>query len=188
MPKFLDHKKVPNLKFQDSRFFGFTLIEVILYVGVLGILLIAISSLMMGTMDNYKTSSIRDELASSGHQVFGFFFRETKNANSIDISDSVLSNDLGSLVLSTPFQFGSNYVGEATIYLSGGRVMFQREGETPLVLTSDNIEVTKFKFVRVTPRAGLEGIRFYLELKSKAKPEEVFSLTTFTMLRGGYVQ
>ncbi|MDP3800459.1 MAG: type II secretion system protein, partial [bacterium] len=36
-----------------SPFFcaGFTLIEVVLYVGVLGILLVAISSLMMGTMD-----------------------------------------------------------------------------------------------------------------------------------------
>ncbi|MDP3764645.1 MAG: prepilin-type N-terminal cleavage/methylation domain-containing protein [bacterium] len=174
-----------NIKYEKK---GFTLVEVVLYVGVLGVLLVAISNLMLGTMANYKTSSIKDELASSGYQVFGFFFREIKNANSINISDSLLSNDLGVLSLASPFQLGSGSVGKAELYLSGGRIMFKREGETPLVLTSDNIEITKFKFVRVTPRAGLEGVRFYLDFKSKIKPAETFSLTTFTMLRGGYTQ
>lgn len=165
---------------------GFTLVEVILYVGVLGILLVVISNLILGTMDNYKTSSIKDQLASSGYQVFGFFFKEVKNARSINTSSSLLSNDLGSLVLTSPFQFGGDTIGTAELYLSDGRVMFKREGETPLVLTPDNIEVTKFKFIRVTPKSGLEGVRFYLDLKSRVKPEETFSLTTFTMIRGGY--
>ncbi|MEK7564771.1 MAG: hypothetical protein AAB501_00860 [Patescibacteria group bacterium] len=167
---------------------GFTLIETLLYVAVLGVLLVVISNLILGTIGNYKTSSIRDGLASSGYQVFGFFFREVKNANSVYFSTSSLDNDFGTLSLTTPFQLGSGLVGQTTFYLSGGRIMLSREGETPLVLTPDDIEIIKFKFIRITPKAGLEGIRFYLDLKSKIKPEETFSLTTFTMLRGGYIK
>lgn len=85
---------------------GFTLIETILYVAVLGVLLVVISNLILGTIGNYKTSSIRDGLASSGYQVFGFFFTEVKNANSIYLSNSTLDNDFGSLSLATSFQLG----------------------------------------------------------------------------------
>ncbi|MEK7174981.1 MAG: hypothetical protein AAB722_01425 [Patescibacteria group bacterium] len=188
MSKFLNPKKVPSSKFQVPRFSGFTLVETVLYVGVLGILLVVISNLILGTTGNYKTASIKDELASSAYQVFGFFFREVKNAGSIYLSGSVLDSDSGSLSLLTPFQFGGASAGKVDFYLSGGRVMFRREGETELALTPESIEVIKFKFIRVTPKVGLEGVRFYLDIKNRIKPEEIFSLTTFTVLRGGYVQ
>jgi len=178
---------ISNFQFPISKR-GFTLVETILYVAVLAVLLTVISNLILGTIGNYKTSSIRDELASSGYQVFGSFFREVKNANSVSLSTSSLDNDLGALSLTTPFQLGNGLIGQTNFYLSGGRIMLSRVNETPLVLTSENIEVTKFKFIRVTPKTGLEGVRFYLDLKSKIKPAESFSLTTFTMLRGGYMQ
>ncbi|MEK9174421.1 MAG: hypothetical protein AAB725_00420 [Patescibacteria group bacterium] len=176
-----------SYKLKTKNCCGFTLVETILYVGVVGILLVVISNFILGSTNNYKTASLKDELAASAYQVFGFFFREAKNASSIYLTGSVLDSNLGALSLTTPFQF-SGASGQVDFYLSGGRIMFKRSGETALALTPDTLEITKFKFTRVNPKGNLEGVRFYLDLRIKEKPQETFSLTTFTMLRGGYTQ
>lgn len=180
--------KKRGFKIIDSQK-GFTFVEVLVYVGVIGILVIAISNLTLGMMTNYRTASIKDELALSAREVFEVFFKETKNASKIYLPDSVFDNDLGMLVLETNFQLGDEYgFGQAKLYVSEGRIWIKRHNETPLVLTPDSLEATQFRFERVKPKSDLEGVRFYLTLRNKARTNETFSFTTFAMIRGGYIK
>ena len=164
--------------------------EVLVYVAVVSVLVIAISNLTLGMLANYRTVKTRDELALTAQDVFRGFFREVKNAHKIYLSTSVLNNDLGALVLESAFQLGNGAdpASQVRLYLSGGRIWFKRETETALALTPDTLEVTKFRFERVVPKAGREGVRFYLGLRNKNNPGESFSLNTFTILRGSYTQ
>mgnify|MGYP001582514228 CR=1 FL=1 len=169
---------------------GFSLIETILYIGVFGILVTVISQLVVGTITNYKELKARDELVSSANEIFGFFLKETKNADSIYLSRSVFDSSSGFLSLVSPFQFGDEVgsSGYVDLYVSEGKAWLKRGGETAMALTSDNVEVTRFEFARSVPKQGLEGVRFYLGIRDKINPEKTISLSTFTMLRGGYKQ
>ena len=190
MSKYLTPKQAISYGLKAKSSLGFTLVETIVYVAVVGVLVVAISNVTLGMLNNYRTASTKDELALSANEVFGFFFREVKNAKDIYLPASTLDNDLGALTLDTTFGFGDE-VGvsaQVSFYLSDGKIMFKREGETALALTPDGLEVTQFKFVRVVPKLGLEGVRFYLNLKNKHRANETFSLTTFAMLRGGYIK
>lgn len=185
------YRKVKSvfLSIRDKDVTGFTLVETIIYVGVLGILVSATAQIVLGTVDNYRTAKVKEELASSANDVFGFFFKEAKNAGEIYLAGSSLDADLGALSLISSFQFGDEVgsSGYVDFYLSSdGRILLKRTGETPLAITPSDIEVTKFKFARSAPDSNLEGVSFYLDLKSKSKPSETFSLSTFVMLRGGY--
>ena len=169
---------------------GFSLIETILYVGVFGILVVVISQLAVGTITNYKDSKAKDGLVSSANEIFGFFLKETKNSDSIYLERSVFDSSSGFLSLISPFQFGDEVgsSGYVDLYVSEGKVWLKRGGETAMALTSDDVEVTRFEFARSVPKQGLEGVRFYLAIRGKTDPEKTISLSTFTMLRGGYKQ
>lgn len=189
----MKHKAFKN-RFHASGFKlrekGFTLVEVLVYVAVVGVLVTAVANLILGMVSNYRVASIRDELVLSAQDIAGSFFKEVKNANQIYVPGSVLDNDSGTLILETTFQLGDEYAsgGQTKFYLSEGRILIKREGETALVLTPETLEVARFKFVRVEPKPGREGVRLYLALKNKTRPSETFSLTSFTMLRGRYLE
>jgi type II secretory pathway pseudopilin PulG len=177
----------PQFSIEDVT--GFTLIEVILYVGVVSILIGVIASLTLGTIDNYRMAKVKDELSYSGGMVFDTFFQETKNADEISLSSSVLDSDSGILSLKTKFQVGdsddpSRFVD---LYLSNGQVLVKREGEDPYALTSESIVVDKLRFER-SSFGKFEGVRLYLNLKDKVRTNEVFSISTFAVLRGGYTK
>ncbi len=169
---------------------GFTLVETIVYVAVVGLVVASVSSLTLGMVESYKLAKTKDELALAADGVFRYLFREIRNAQSIYLASSSLDTDPGALALKTIFQFGDELgsSGIVSFYLSAGRIFYKREGETPLALTAEDIEVTKFKFTRVTPRSGLEGVRFYFSFKDKRIPTATFTLTSFAVLRGGYLQ
>lgn len=175
--------------FHDPRR-GFTLVEALVYVAVVGVLVTAVSNLIVGMVSNYRTANIKDELALSAQDVFTSFFREVKNADKIYVPGSVFDNDLGALVLETHFQLGDEFAsgGQTKFYLSDGQILIKRAGETALALTPEGLEVVQFKFTRVEPKPGREGARLQLSIRNKVRPGETFSLTTFTMLRGSYAQ
>ena len=168
---------------------GFTFIETILYVGVVSILIGVIGALTLGTINNYRIAKVRDELSYSGGMVFDVFFQEVKNADEIYLSTSVLDSDSGTLSLKTKFQIGNDDdpTRFVDLYLYEGQVWVRREGEDPYPLTSESIIVNKLRFER-TSFGKFEGIKLYLDLKNKIYPSEVFSISTFAMLRGGYVK
>ncbi len=183
------HKKNENLGIPSKDVTGFTFIEVILYVGVVSILIGVIGALTLGTINNYRIAKIRDELSYSGSMVFDVFFQEVKNADEIYLSTSVLDSDSGTLSLKTKFQIGNDDdpTRFVDLYLYEGQVWVRREGEDPYPLTSESVLVNKLRFER-TSFGKFEGVRLYLDLKNKIYPSEVFSISTFAMLRGGYTK
>ena len=176
-------------QFSSEDVTGFTLIETILYVGVVSILIGVIAAITIGTVNNYRTAKVRDELAYSGGMVFDTFFQETKNADEISLSSSVLDSDSGTLSLKTEFQIGDD--GDPTrfvdLYLYDGQAWIKREGEDPYPLTAESVVVDKLRFER-SVFGKFEAVRFYLDLKDRIYPNEVFSVSSFAVLRGGYTK
>ncbi len=179
---------ISNFQFPISKR-GFTLIEIILYMGALSFLALALSSLTLSTIKNYRLAKIKENLTTSADAVFGTFLQEVRNANKVYGPTTIFDSDFGELSLTTGFQPTNNtepttYVD---IYLAGGRVWLKRENETAAALTDQNVEVTQFKVIEVKPNA-LEGVRLYLSIRDKINTGEKISLTTFAMPKGNYIQ
>ncbi len=181
--------EILNSKIKKHRA-GFTLVEVLVYVAIVGLLVITISNLILGMSANYRITKVRDELALTAQNIFTTFFKETKNASKVYLATSVLDNDSGELVLESTFQLGNEAdpSSQVKFYIADGQIWLKRETETALALAPDDIEVTKFRFERVVPKTGHEGIRLYLGLKNRDMPNDVFNLTAFAVVRGGYTQ
>lgn len=175
--------QIPNLKN------GFTLIEVVVYVGALGILVLALSNLTLSTIKGYRLAKIRENLATSADIVTGTFLRESRNAFKIYTPTSIFNSDSGELSLITGFQTTNKTepITYVDIYLAGGRVWLKRENEQPQALTGDDLEVIQFKLLSAE-ESLFEGVRMYLAMRDKKRTSEQISLTTFGMLKGGYIE
>lgn len=168
---------------------GFTLVEMILYIGSLSLLVLALSGLTLSTIRNYRLSKTKENLTTSADAVLAVFLQEVRNASAIYDPTTVFDNDSGELSLVTGFA-ATNKTEPATyvdIYLAGGRVWLKRENETAAALTDETAEVTQFKVVEVKPN-DIEGIRLYLNIRDRIKTEEKILLTTFAMPKGNYLE
>ena len=189
MLKSSNSKKVPSSKFQAPRFSGFTLVEIILYISSLSLLILALSSLTLSTIKNYRSAKTKENLTTSADAVLGAFLQETRNAGRIYSPTTVFDSDNGELSLTTTFQptdetESTTYID---IYLAGGRVWLKRENETAVALTDEAAEVTQFKVVEVKPN-DIEGIRLYLSIRDRINTGEKITLTTFALPKGNYIQ
>ncbi len=179
--------QVSRLKFCDKK--GFSIIEAVIYSALLAVLILVLSKLTLSAMTSYRTARIKEDLIISSGRGLENFLRESRNASKIYLPTTVLDNDLGELSLATSFQPLDKTEPETytDIYLAGGQVWIKRENESPQALTSNDLEVTQFKILRVKP-LKFEGIKLYLAIRSRVNASETLSLTTFAMLRGGFVQ
>lgn len=168
---------------------GFSLIEAMLYAGLLAVVVLILSELSLSTIKNYRLAKIRESLIVSTDQVLNTFFQETKNARRIYLPTTILDNNLGELSLETSFQNTdeTELVTFVDFYWAQGQLWLKRENELAQVLTSPDLEVTQFQIAR-SVSGNFEGLKLYLSLKSKINPEEIINLSTFVVIRGGYLK
>ncbi|MEK7077940.1 MAG: type II secretion system protein [Patescibacteria group bacterium] len=174
--------------FHDKK--GFSIIEAIIYSAMLAVLILILSRLTLSAITSYRTARIKEDLIISSGRVLENFLRESRNASKIYLPTTVLGNDLGELSLATSFQSLNKTEPETytDIYLVGGQIWLKRENESPQPLTGVGLEVTQFKLLRSVTTNNLEGLRLYLDLRSRVNSSETLFFSTFALLRGGYAQ
>jgi prepilin-type N-terminal cleavage/methylation domain-containing protein len=124
---------------------GFTLIEILVYIGVLAILVLAISSFLVWAIKlNAKMKAMR-EVLDNAQRVMDILGYEIKLAKSIYTPTTSLTQ----LSLETTHQLPS---GEETTFVDfypcQQRLCLKRENQEPLTLTSEKVEAS-WKFYQV---------------------------------------
>lgn len=150
---------------------GFTLVELIVYVGITSIVLISLISFSWNVSGSSTRIQVNNELTQNGRLVLEQITQKTQAADDIDTGNSTFDDDSGVLVL----DYGGvndvtfdTYNKNVTI---GGQSTFitkirMQVGANPAVdLTSDKIHVSKFYFQNYTQSTEAKNTHFELTME-----------------------
>lgn len=163
---------------------AFTLIELLLYSGIIGVLIIAASILALQTYSGYAKNVNYNTLVENGRFTLGMIAQEIQTADSINLSDSIFNQDQGKLSLqrNTPLP-------QATIFqIENGTVIIQKTGQQNIPVTSRDIRITQLRFENVSALKTPGTIRTtltleYMNLGNRPEQNAQMTLTETTNLR-----
>lgn len=161
---------------------GFTLTEVLVYVAVLTIIFSAVVSLFLGiSRSNVRAKVIRETLNNS-KRAMEIMTYEIREAKSIYTPTSDFSPSTGQLSLETAkYLLEGENTSYIDFYLCEKRLCLKKEGQDPVALTSDRVEINHLQFSQITTTSTTPSIQIILGIDYKApsnKPEYQASINT----------
>lgn len=159
-----ERKKSSNLQTSDFRLLkGFTLIEILVYIGVLSIILVSVLSfLIWSAHSNTKIAVMRETLdnARRAMEVLNSEIRESKS-----IYTPTTASDQLSLETTKHLPEGEE-TAYIDFYLCGSQICLKKESQQPIALTSDNVEITNLVFTRIVTN-GIPSVQIDLTVNYK---------------------
>lgn len=167
--------------YNEQRYKGFSLIEMLIYVAILGIMLGVTVQILLSFSGVYSTFVLDRRIHSAAATSLERLVREIRSAESVDVADSTFDTHPGRLTLQIPVAGSGNI--ERTFAISNGQIALFENGVLQGALTGDRVEVIGLIFKRIT-NGTLEGIRTELTLQATRR-EVIRSATfySFTVLR-----
>ena len=158
-----------------SKKTGFTLMEVLVYVGLLTLLMGLMLQFVLGMLDANLRGEARELVVSSTVQAIDTIDSEVRRARMIYTPTSVFSAHPGQLSLVTT---RSVPTGESETYVDfflsdDDRLCIRRESQATQCITSPKTQITDLRFVRLTPTAGPESIQTILTLEYESDRAEL---------------
>lgn len=141
---------------------GFTLLEIVLYVGLLMIVVVFANSFAVAIIRINASSELTEQARDNAHHTLDIIDKEVRLARSVYTPTSVFGTSPGQLSLETGEQLPT---GETTtyvdFYLDDERVYMKREGLGPELIIGENIRVTNFTFTHLTAGSApdMEAVR-----------------------------
>lgn len=132
-----------NKRFQE----GFTLMEILIYIGILSLLTGVIISFIIWSMHSNTKARVMRETLYSARRVMEVIIHEIREAESIYTPTSVFDSHPGQLSLQT-----SKYLPEGEeisfvdFYVCGERICLKKESQESVFLTPDNVKVNNLVF------------------------------------------
>lgn len=170
---------------------GFSLVEVLVYVAILGMVISITVGFFSDLMQTYSKTNAKSDVTSNISSVMKIISDEIKYANGIYTPTTVLNSNTGQLSLATTFNAP---VGHSSTfidyYLDNGVIYEKREGVSATPLTSNRVFITALKFERFISN-GKDTVKVTIDGKintASTNPEYQanISLTSTISLRGGY--
>jgi len=129
---------------------GFTLIEMLIYIAVLSIIILAVSSFFLWTVrSNTKAKAMR-ETQDNARRIMEIMTSEIKEAKNIYTPTSIFDSHPGQLSLETtkylPEGETKSYID---FYLCEERLCLKKESQNPITLTSDQVKVSNLVFTQI---------------------------------------
>lgn len=125
---------------------GFTLMEILVYIVVLGIIIVAISSLLIWSIHSNTKAKVMKETLDNARRAMELMTYEIREAKSIYTSTTTLNQ----LSLETTHYLPA---GEKNtfidFFLCDSRLCLKKESQNPIALTSDRVEVANLVFTQV---------------------------------------
>lgn len=163
---------------KEKKCIGFSLIELLIYISVLTLIILAAGSLFLSASRSSRKAKAARETIDNARRVIEVMTHEIREAKSIYTPTSVLSFGDGQLSLETtkycPEGEVSTYID---FYICEQRLCLKKESQNPIALTSDRVEIEHLKFYRV----ATSSIQISLKINYKSlstRPEDHFSINT----------
>lgn len=135
---------------------SFTLIEILVYIAILGIMGSIATTLFIDFLGSYAKIKVKREILTSSRLALDSIVFEVKNAKSIYTTASATSQLSLETIFNLPADEKTTFVD---FYLDNGLVMKKKEGQDSGALTSDRIEVTNLNFTYLGPIAIPSSVR-----------------------------
>lgn len=148
---------------------GFTLLEILIYISVLAMVFLAVSSfLAWSTKLSAKATAIR-EATDNTRRAMEIITYEIRGAKSVYTSTS----NSAQLSLETtrylPVGETSSFVD---FYICGTAICLKKESQDPVAITSDSVEVNSLIFTQISTTTPSVQIQLKLDYKTSAvRPE-----------------
>lgn len=164
---------------------GFTLTEVVIYVGLLSIFTIAVMNVFISITKVYKNVLVVRKIENTALFTMDRITREIKNASTIDSANTTWgTSTTASLSLNTTNASGTAQT--LRFYRSGNTVYMSRNGTVVGPLSSGSVVVSGLKFEQVTASTS-QSVKITLTLESGTSTS--YFLKNFygtATLRGSY--
>lgn len=159
---------------------GYTLIEMIVTIGLVSLLLLAIVNVSFSIGTSHRRARTYLEINSSALSAFSRFSRDIRRASSVDVVNSTLGASSGRIVLNMKKDDGSNDV--TTFYLAGDRVREIFNGNFMGDITPGPMNVSNLTF-RLFATATSTAVR----VEMTVAPDDINSLVPAVNFYGTYV-
>lgn len=147
---------------------GFTLIELIVYVAVLGMVLASLLTFLLWAVKSQTKANAMRQVLAAGQRVLEVISREAAGATSVYTPTSVFGVSPGQVSLQT-----GSYVpaGETSsfidFYKCADTLCMKRESQNPLAITSDKVSVTSLIFSHVVTGQNRSSLQITITLAAK---------------------
>lgn len=125
--------------------------EILVYIAVLSIVVVAIVSFVLWSLRSNTKAKVMREVLDNARRAMEIITYEIKEARSIYSPTSIFDSHPGQLSLETskylPEEERTSYID---FYLCNNRLCFKKESQDPIVLTTDNVEVSNLVFTKIT--------------------------------------
>lgn len=156
---------------RKSKVKAFTLVEVILYVGLFGFIFTTIISFFLVTDEFNKNDKYQIDVAKSALFVVEHLEETFNNAKSIDIANSTFDNNIGILTVVKDDNSTVRYS------VSNNRIIVLTS--TSNFISPVDIVINKFRFEQVIDNGVIKGVRFDLDISS-AKRDRINKNIVYT--------
>lgn len=163
---------------------GLTLVEVLIYIVLFAILVIAVMQVLMVLSSSFAHMRDMRGLTASATASFERMTREIELADTIVTAESTLGSSPG--VLTIRYTDPDNVVRTEKFYRGNeGDLMVQENGGTPYPLTSSDIDVSSLVFYQITS-ASSSAVKIELGLEKALATSTRAQYYTTSVLRGSY--
>ena len=175
-----------TLSFKNQK--GLSLIEVIVYVALLGFVLTLIANFLIQITSAYRTLDQKREAASNARLILETLRNSIEAAREVYAPTSAFNRDLGQLSLVSAEGAGA---GHATRYIDfwidNGRLWIRREGSADETISSARVQVSKLYLERIMQGFGREAVKITLVIDPlNTRVSESVTLHSTFVLRGSY--
>ncbi len=151
-----------NVKRQTSNVVkaprAFTLIEFLIYFGILSIVITAITSFMLTLSSSQAKTRAVAEVEQNMRLTVQRVLRATRKASSLNVGASTFNNDNGVLSLAM-----SATATDPTIFdLSGGVVRIKEGAGAATAITTSDVTITKLRFSNDTLAGGAKTVTVFI--------------------------
>ena len=148
-----------NKSYFKNNLSGFTLVEMLVYLGSMTLVLLALSYVMFNVYSVYSsmlTAARADRAAGTLMQILA---TEMRSGAAIDQSESIFNTALGQLTIQSDSGLEQD---EKTFTLANDRVVMS-VGDTDTLMTPEDILVSKFLFTQIITPISY-AVRFEMDL------------------------
>lgn len=165
---------------------GFTLIEILIYLGLISIFTVVITNLFLSESKTWLSARASRDASDAGRLITERIIHEIRLARSVDILESVLDSNPGKLVLETFESATSTQESIVEIFLEGNEIKIRRNYGESFPLSGGSISVTNLVFYHLlSPNSELVRVELGLTA-SKGKVSSQKTFISSSVLKGSY--
>jgi len=178
--------KDKNKKLKDKS--GFSLIEMIVYVAILGIVAVLTVDFLIQIVNTYYRARAEREVISNARLLLETIEKTAAESREVYGPASRFNQDAGQLSLVTPVNPTPEHQTAFTdFWVDNGRMWMRKEGGSSIALSAPSVNVTKFRLERIMQGLEVEAVKIMLEV-DYARPKFASSiiLNSTAAIRGNY--